>query len=47
MIGCENDDCPRQWFHLNCLGMDVAPEGDWYCRECAKALGKERGRGRH
>lgn len=19
MVGCDNDDCPYQWFHLDCL----------------------------
>ncbi|GAA5843507.1 hypothetical protein JCM3766R1_004353 [Sporobolomyces carnicolor] len=35
MVGCENTDCPREWFHLECLGMDKAPAGEWYCRECS------------
>ncbi|GAA5939127.1 uncharacterized protein JCM15063_004435 [Sporobolomyces koalae] len=34
MIGCENQDCPREWFHLECVGMDRAPVGEWWCRDC-------------
>lgn len=25
MVGCDNDDCPRQWFHLGCVGLQEAP----------------------
>lgn len=31
MIGCDNDDCEREWFHLDCLGLKQAPSGTWYC----------------
>ena len=36
MIGCDNDACPRQWFHLSCLHLtlDQVPKGKWYCPEC-------------
>ncbi|KAF2639174.1 hypothetical protein P280DRAFT_470569 [Massarina eburnea CBS 473.64] len=36
MIGCENDHCPHNgWFHLECLGLTVAPpEEKWYCDDC-------------
>lgn len=34
MIGCDNDDCPREWFHLACTGMTSAPKGKWYCDDC-------------
>jgi hypothetical protein len=37
MIGCDNDDCRIQWFHLACVGLKRAPSGSWYCNEC---LGK-------
>ncbi|GAA6009705.1 hypothetical protein JCM10207_004162 [Rhodosporidiobolus poonsookiae] len=39
MIACENEDCKREWFHLECVELDAAPEGTWYCTECIKALG--------
>jgi hypothetical protein len=25
MIGCDNDECPREWFHLECVGLQRAP----------------------
>ncbi|WWC63395.1 uncharacterized protein I303_105995 [Kwoniella dejecticola CBS 10117] len=34
MIGCENEDCPLEWFHLACCGLDTAPTGTWYCDLC-------------
>ena len=37
MVGCSNEACTngRGWFHLACVGLDAAPEGDWYCNACA------------
>ena len=25
MVGCDADDCPREWFHLHCVGLSKAP----------------------
>lgn len=25
MVGCDADDCPREWFHLQCVGLTKAP----------------------
>lgn len=25
MVGCDNDDCQRAWFHLSCVGLKEAP----------------------
>mmetsp|Transcript_32695 Transcript_32695/g.92753 ORF Transcript_32695/g.92753 Transcript_32695/m.92753 type:complete len:214 (-) Transcript_32695:53-694(-) len=37
MIGCDNEDCPIEWFHYGCVGIhpDDVPE-TWYCNECQK-----------
>ena len=37
MVGCDNDDCPIQWFHLSCLNltMEQLPSGDWFCPGCS------------
>ena len=37
MVGCDNQDCPIQWFHLSCLNLTVEqlPSGDWFCPECS------------
>ncbi|RXK42421.1 hypothetical protein M231_00411 [Tremella mesenterica] len=34
MIGCDNDDCPLEWFHLGCTGLKTPPQGKWYCNIC-------------
>ena len=26
MVGCDNDDCQWEWFHLSCVGLTKAPE---------------------
>jgi inhibitor of growth protein 3 len=39
MIACDSDDCPIEWFHYACVGIDPAhpPRGKWYCKECSAA----------
>jgi hypothetical protein len=36
MIGCDNGECPIEWFHLGCVGLTATnrPRGKWYCPEC-------------
>ena len=35
MVGCENETCKREWFHIACLGLKTVPSEDhWYCPEC-------------
>ena len=36
MIGCDNTNCPCQWFHYECIGLKCAPKGKWYCPDCRK-----------
>ena len=36
MIGCDAPDCRIEWFHFECVGIMVPPEGQWYCPECTK-----------
>merc|ERR1712002_1249234 len=31
MIGCDNPDCPIEWFHFGCLGLTAKPKGKWFC----------------
>ncbi|KAH8118399.1 hypothetical protein DFH11DRAFT_1686570 [Phellopilus nigrolimitatus] len=48
MIGCDNDNCAHQWFHLGCVGLKAPLPEHWYCDECLKSLGAAgavRGRG--
>ena len=36
MIGCDNDDCPYEWFHLPCVGLTLGtrPRGKYFCPNC-------------
>lgn len=36
MVACDNDDCAREWFHLECTGLRNLPpaRSTWYCDEC-------------
>ena len=35
MVGCDNDLCPIEWFHLNCVQLSCKPpRGKWYCPKC-------------
>ena len=37
MIGCDNDSCAYQWFHLECLKLKSFPKSSkWYCPDCRK-----------
>ncbi|KAJ3503127.1 hypothetical protein NLJ89_g8571 [Agrocybe chaxingu] len=47
MIGCDNSDCPYQWFHISCVGVKQPLPDKWYCPECIKkSVGSERRKGR-
>lgn len=53
MVACDNELCPREWFHLGCTELRVAPgeEEKWFCRDCRpkgtpRIGGGGRGRGR-
>ncbi|ESO05837.1 hypothetical protein HELRODRAFT_184897 [Helobdella robusta] len=35
MIGCDNPDCPIEWFHFVCVGLTAKPKGRWYCPRCS------------
>jgi len=34
MIGCDNDLCPIEWFHFNCVQLSTKPKGKWFCPKC-------------
>ncbi|XP_014476381.1 PREDICTED: inhibitor of growth protein 5 isoform X1 [Dinoponera quadriceps] len=36
MIGCDNPDCPIEWFHFACVGLITKPKGKWYCPKCTQ-----------
>ncbi|CAI8048014.1 Inhibitor of growth protein 4 [Geodia barretti] len=29
MIGCDNPECPIEWFHFQCVGLTSKPKGKW------------------
>lgn len=35
MIGCDNPDCPIEWFHFACVSLTTKPKGKWYCPKCS------------
>ena len=35
MAGCDNEECPLEWFHLDCVNLKAAPTGNWLCPTCA------------
>ncbi|KAJ5679494.1 Zinc finger PHD-finger [Penicillium macrosclerotiorum] len=40
MVACDNDACPREWFHLSCVGLTKPPGKNvkWYCNECKQNM---------
>ncbi|KAJ3480426.1 hypothetical protein NLI96_g8356 [Meripilus lineatus] len=46
MIACDDENCEKEWFHLQCIGLETPPEGRWFCETCsAKRNAKKPGRG--
>ncbi|KAF8636673.1 hypothetical protein AX17_003479 [Amanita inopinata Kibby_2008] len=35
MIACDSAKCEREWFHLECVGLEEPPKGKWFCDECS------------
>lgn len=48
MIACDNEQCPREWFHLGCTELREPPEEEekWYCKECRPLFNLKKGRGK-
>lgn len=42
MIGCDNIDCPIEWFHFQCVGLAAKPKGKWYCPKCSQEKEKHK-----
>ncbi|XP_065061212.1 inhibitor of growth protein 4-like [Rhopilema esculentum] len=36
MIGCDNPECPIEWFHFGCVGLSTKPKGKWFCPKCSQ-----------
>lgn len=41
MIECCNEHYEIKWFHLQCMSLDVAPKGDWFCSDECEVQAKE------
>lgn len=43
MVACENENCEREWFHFECVGLKEPPgrRVKWFCPDCRKILGKK------
>ncbi|XP_066143177.1 inhibitor of growth protein 5 isoform X1 [Euwallacea fornicatus] len=41
MIGCDNPDCPIEWFHFACVQLTTKPKGKWYCPKCTQGRKKK------
>jgi inhibitor of growth protein 4 len=42
MIGCDNPDCPIEWFHFGCMSLVAKPKGKWYCPKCLPSFKKKK-----
>lgn len=47
MVGCDNPECPIEWFHYGCVGLTDAPKGKWFCPQCQNQMKQQRRGGRH
>jgi len=43
MVGCDDKDCPFEWFHWGCVGLTEEPSGKWYCPTCRVRREKTKG----
>ncbi|WVR09526.1 hypothetical protein IAU60_006594 [Kwoniella sp. DSM 27419] len=43
MVGCDNDECPIEWFHMACAGLQAEPTGKWWCNICRPKMGLGKG----
>ncbi|KAI8149089.1 hypothetical protein BJV82DRAFT_590591 [Fennellomyces sp. T-0311] len=41
MVGCDGENCPYEWFHMECVGLDAPPKGSWYCDECLAEIQRQ------
>lgn len=44
MVACDNGTCEKEWFHLECVGLRIAPKGNakWYCDDCKEKTKNKR-----
>ncbi|ODO09957.1 hypothetical protein I350_02180 [Cryptococcus amylolentus CBS 6273] len=39
MIGCDNDKCVYEWFHVKCVDINGPLPETWYCPDCVSRYG--------
>lgn len=42
MVACDNEDCPYEWFHYDCVGITAPPKGKWYCPKCQSNMARRK-----
>jgi len=42
MVGCDGEDCEKEWFHLPCTGLKEPPKGAWYCEDCKAKMRRKK-----
>lgn len=42
MVACDNENCAKEWFHLECTGLRSLPpaRSTWFCDECKGMMAK-------
>ncbi|KAF2116267.1 hypothetical protein BDV96DRAFT_599003 [Lophiotrema nucula] len=48
MVACDNENCPREWFHLACVNLEKAPNSrqKWFCTDDCKREAEEAKQGK-
>ena len=41
MVGCDDKECPYEWFHWGCVQLTEEPMGKWYCAACTARRDKQ------
>merc|ERR1712083_895232 len=42
VVACDNEDCPYEWFHYDCVGITAPPKGKWYCPKCQANMARRK-----
>ncbi|CAO3622710.1 unnamed protein product [Mucor fragilis] len=42
MVACDGENCPYEWFHMDCVGLEEPPKGAWYCSDCTAEMRKRK-----
>ncbi|KAL7312710.1 hypothetical protein PS15m_012373 [Mucor circinelloides] len=45
MVACDGENCPYEWFHMDCVGLEEPPKGAWYCSDCTAEMRKRKSSG--